>query len=312
MRVHDGFRRLIVVVGAVAVVAAFVLIAPLKTLAFGFIEIFEPRTIALVPLTDADLRSLATMPDLGKYGEGRRLVDSRDLSAPDARSASQLARFAVREPVSPLLGNRTAGPFTVMGPTVSRFTFDATKVRAAALVTGAPLPAMPRGFDGSTLEFDTAPAVIATYLARDATLSTEPYRVRAWRSAHVRGHGPVRSALSGSLDGVVVAQMPIPRVSSTGVSAAEIEHFMLAQPGISPRLAAAFEALGDPRTTLPIPIPIDQSRAEPVAVDGVMGLGVGDQTGLGAVLIWQRGGMLYAVAGAMKASDLLAVANSLR
>jgi hypothetical protein len=309
---HDGFRKLILAVGAVAVVAAFVLIAPLKTLAFGFIEIFEPRTIALVPLTDADLRSLSTMPDLSKYGEGRRLVESRDLSAPDARSASQLARFTVREPESPLLERGAAPQFTVLGPTVSRFTFDAAKVRAAAVVAGGSLPAMPRGFDGSTLEFDTASAVVASYPARDAVLSTQTVRVHDRPVAYFRRGAHASSAMSGSLDGVVVAQMPLPRVSSTGVSAAEIEHFMLAQPGISPRLAAAFEALGDPRTTLPIPIPIDRQRAEPVVVDGVTGLGFGDQTGLGAALIWQRGGMLYAVAGAMKASDLLAVANSLR
>jgi hypothetical protein len=311
---HDGFRKLIVAVGAVAVIAAFVLIAPLKTLAFGFIEIFEPRTIALVPLTDADLRSLSTMPDLAKYGEGRRLVESRDLAATDARSASQLARFAVREPLSPLVERGAAAQFTVIGPSVSRFTFDAAKVRAAALVARAPLAAMPRGFDGSTLEFDTMPAVIASYPVREAALSTGPGLAHDRQSAYVYVRRPFRaqSAMSRSLDGVTVAQMPLPRVSSTGVSAAEIEHFMLAQPGISPRLAAAFEALGDPRTTLPIPIPIDQRRAEPVAVDGVVGLGFGDQTGLGAALIWQRGGMLYAVAGAMKASDLLAVANSLR
>jgi len=306
------FRTLIVAAGSVAVVAAFVLIAPLKTLAFGFIEIFEPRTIALVPLTDADLRSLSTMPDLSKYGEGRRLVESRDISAPDARSASQLARFAVREPSSPLLDRRALTQFTVLGPTISRFTFDAAKVRAAALVAGSPLPAMPRGFDGSTLEFDTMPAVVASYPARDAALSTQTVRVRDRRIAYFHRGAPRLSAMSGSMDGVLVAQMPVPRVSSTGVSAAEIEHFMLAQPGISPRLAAAFEALGDPRTTLPIPIPIDRRRAEPVAVDGVTGLGFGDETGLGSALIWQRGGMLYAVAGAMKASDLLAVANSLR
>jgi hypothetical protein len=301
MLVRNGFRQSIVAIIAVAVVAAFVLIAPLKALAFGFIEIFEPRTLAVVPLTEADLRSLSTMPDLAKYGEGRRILESRELSAPDARAAAQLARFAVREPASPLLADRTA-QYTVMGPTVSRFTFDAAKVRAAAPVTESQLPAMPRGFDGSTLEFDTAPAVIASYSTHEAAASI----------ARVRRPGRAWSGYSRSLDDVVVAQMPVPRVASTGVSAAEIEHFMLAQPGISPRLAAAFEALGDPRTTLPIPIPIDRNRAEPVAVDGVTGLGFGDQTGLGAVLIWQRGGMLYAVAGAMKASDLLAVANSLR
>jgi len=121
--------------------------------------------------------------------------------------------------------------------------------------------------------------------------------------AHARGmHG---------LDGLVVVQAPAPRVYSTGASVREIVDYLLAQPGISANLAAQVRAIGDPSTTLPVPIPMSRAAAQPVLVQGVQGLAVGDETGVGGGVIWQRGGMVYAVAGPLRESDLLAVANSL-
>jgi hypothetical protein len=111
---------------------------------------------------------------------------------------------------------------------------------------------------------------------------------------------------------LVVVQMPVPRVSSTGVSVARLASFMLSQPGIPPHVAAAFGALGDLSTTLPLPIPVDKAYAQPVFVDGVRGLGIGDDTGIGAAVVWQKNGMLYGVFATRTAHDVLAIANSLR
>ncbi len=111
---------------------------------------------------------------------------------------------------------------------------------------------------------------------------------------------------------LVVVQMPVPRVASTGVSVRRLASFMLNQPGIPPRVAAAFQALGDLSTTLPIPVPIDKAYTQPVFVDGVLGVGIGDDTGIGAAVIWQKNGMLYAVFAPRTARDVLAIADSLR
>jgi hypothetical protein len=111
---------------------------------------------------------------------------------------------------------------------------------------------------------------------------------------------------------LLVAQAPAPRVSSTGASAREIEAYLLAQPGVPAQLAAQIAAIGDPSTTLPIPIPIDKAYASPVTVQGARGLAMGDNTGLGSGVIWERGGMIYAVAGALPMQTVLTVANSMQ
>jgi hypothetical protein len=44
----------------------------------------------------------------------------------------------------------------------------------------------------------------------------------------------------------------------------------------------------------------------------VSGLGIGDDTGVGGVLVWQRAGIIYAIAGQLRQRDILAIAESLR
>jgi hypothetical protein len=126
---------------------------------------------------------------------------------------------------------------------------------------------------------------------------------------HVAHGAP--AGLAGTMP-LVVVQMPVPQIASTGVSVQRIVSYMLSAPGVPPRVAAAFGALGDISTTLPIPVPIDRAFTQPVIVDGVSGVGIGDNTGLGASVIWQKNGMLYAVCATQPAQTVLAIANSLR
>jgi hypothetical protein len=48
-----------------------------------------------------------------------------------------------------------------------------------------------------------------------------------------------------------------------------------------------------------------------VTVDGVRGVLVGDDTGLGAGVIWVKNGYVYGVAATASQDDVLAVARSL-
>jgi hypothetical protein len=95
------------------------------------------------------------------------------------------------------------------------------------------------------------------------------------------------------------------------VSAAELEQYLLAQPGISPDLAAAIKAIGDPTSALPIPVPVNKASAHSISVQGVQGLAVADSTGLGGGLVWIKNGTIYGVAGTYTESQLIAFANSL-
>jgi len=305
---------------AAAAVAGLIFLAtPLRTLAGSFLEVFEPHTVTFVPITLDDMRGLSRMPDLSDYGTARDLVHAQETSAPDARAASALARFAVRVPAAgvrpiddatghvslvhgdpPATETASLNALRVIGPSSQQFIFSAARARAAAAAKHLVLRPMPPGLDGSALEVDLGSAVIATYLST-APPSHAFYQKTEAQPGELRQGAPV-----------IVAQMRAPKIFSTGVSVSVLENYLLQQPGFPPRLAAAFRALGDMSTTLPIPIPVDKAYAQPLVVDGVRGIGIGDETGLGAAVIWQNRGILYAVAGPLAGRDVLAIADSLR
>lgn len=273
-------------------VLLFVVVAPLRTIAQNFLAIFEPRQIVALPLTRADMRSLHGLPNLSSFGIERPGLHPQMLHASDVATAETLARM-------PLLLPRTLPPnagtphFTIQTPTSETFTFSAAKARAAAAAQGRPLPPMPARLNGSTLFVSVGPIVVAVY-------GNTPRHVGR---RHMRGE---------SLPPLVIAQGPVPRISSTGASAREIENYLLSMPGISPQLAAEIRAIGDPATTLPIPIPVDRAYASHVTVQGLDGLAVGDETGLGAGVVWRRGTAIYAVAGTLPMREIMSVAESLR
>ena len=141
---------------------------------------------------------------------------------------------------------------------------------------------MPASIDGSTLTFTGGPAIIVTYGSGQET------------------------------PGMVVAVSKTPTVGSDRASIAQIQAYLLAQPGISPELAAQIRNINDPASTLPVPIPVGQAATKHVKVHGVTnGLFVGDSTGIGSGVIWQQDGLVYAVGGTLTERETLAVANSL-
>ena len=91
-----------------------------------------------------------------------------------------------------------------------------------------------------------------------------------------------------------------------------MESYLLAQPGITPQLKAAINAIGDPNTTLPIPIPVQYATSTTVTIQGVKGVALGDNTGVGSAVIWVKKGVVYAVAGSIKQTDAIEIANNLK
>lgn len=139
---------------------------------------------------------------------------------------------------------------------------------------------MPARINGSTLQVTVGTAVAATYG-------------------------------TGELPDLVVGQMAAPKIMSTGVTVQELENYVLSLPDVPSTLATQLRSLGDPTTTLPLPIPVDMAQSQKVSVQGVEGVAIGDQTGAGSVVIWEKNGMIYGVGGPLKESDVLATANSL-
>jgi hypothetical protein len=107
----------------------------------------------------------------------------------------------------------------------------------------------------------------------------------------------------------VIAQTRVPTVDSTGATAAELEDYLLSQPGVPPDIAAQIRAIKDPSSTLPIPIPKGLATTEQVQVNGVQGLLI--KAVLGAGVVWQKNGVIYAVGGQLTPEQVLAIATSL-
>jgi hypothetical protein len=304
-------RRLVKPVGGViaaALVAALAL-TPVGSLAQSFITIFEPTQFAAVPITPGEMQSLPNLQDYGTMTQSAPPTAQQVASAAAATAASGLV---MRTPASLPAGVPTNATYAVLSQGTASFTFSAARAQAAAAAAGKTLPAMPAGLDGSTLQVTIGPAVVATY-GGNVGISGGDTRLRG-RHAGKKGVAMVRAAVQqqGDIPSLVVAEAAQPRVTSTGAAVKEIEDYLLAQPGVSPQLASEIRAIGDPSTTLPIPIPVDRTTAQTVQVQGVSGLAVGDNTGLGSGVIWEKDGVVYGVAGALPESQVLAIANSLQ
>jgi hypothetical protein len=271
-------RRPVAGLAAALVLVGAGLWTPAGSLAQQFITIFQPAEVTPVHLTSADFQSLS---ELARYGTIHMPARTSTAPVKSAAAAGRGSGMHVRVPASLPAGVTSAPTYSVVaGGTVS-FTFNAGKARRQAKLSGATLPPMPAGMNGSTLTATIPTGVLTVYPKQ------------------------------GDLPQLAIGQMRVPVVRSTGVTVRQIEEYVAGLPGISPRLATELRSIGDPTTTLPIPIAVDHTQAHNVQVQGVHGLAIGDNTGVGSGVIWEKDGMIYGVAGAMTESDLLAVANSL-
>ena len=291
--------RSLSVAAATVALAAVVAFTPVGSYAQGFLTVFTPQKLAAVPITSAELKSL---PDLNNYGTLVQPKGNQTKEVATAAEASAAAGIPVLVPATIPPGVPSTATYEVIPSQTGAFTFSAARARATAAAQGKTLPAMPANVDGSTLQVTAGAGVVAIYQANVTGPSATGEKTAS---------GAIKQETQ-QVPALIVGQAIAPSVTSTGASAAEIEQYLLDQPGISPDLAAAIRAIGDPTTTLPIPVPINRATSKPIKnVQGVSGLSVADSTGLGGGIIWVKNGMVYGVAGALSEKDLLDVANSL-
>jgi hypothetical protein len=250
---------------------------------------FRPQSVQVVQVSVADLQSLNGLGDFGTLAWSTKPEPQLVTSAAEAARVSGLH--------IPVVGTLPSGvssdvTYAAMPAAVGVFTFDAAKAAAAAAKAGKTLPAMPAGMDGSKLTVTVGPAVVEIFGNLNA--------------------GAASDASQLSLPQLVVGSSSAPVVTSSGVTTQQLEDYLLSLPGVSPKLAAAIRAVKDPSTTLPIPIPIEYATSKTVTVQGVDGVAVGDNTGLGAGVIWIKGGTVYGVAGTLKQNVILEIADGLK
>ena len=283
-------------VAAAAAIAA-IAFTPLGTMAQNFLAIFEPRQFVAVDISRGQLQYL---PDLGSFGT---MVQHGEPSHREVTSTAQIAALtgiSVRLPhyVPPAV----PGPvhYVAVGRASASFAFSAAKARAYAAQANRQVPPMPARLDGTVLTLQVGPMAVIDY-------------GRFLGDTHgARGHDRSDDGDMHEMPQLAIIESVAPRLYSTGATARELEAYLLQMPGVPPQLADEIRAIGDPSTTMPIPVPVDRAYSQRVTVDGANGLAVGDNTGVGGMIVWERGGVVYGVGGALPQRELMEVAQSLR
>lgn len=277
-----------VVLALAAAIAAVALLA--GVIARDATLTYTPNTVTAVPITVADMQALSQLADYGTVTWTKQPALQIVTSASDAAAVAG----GLKPPVVSNLpkGVSTNVTYAAMPQAIAVFTFSADKAAAAAARQGKTLPALPKGMDGAQLTVTVGPAVGEVFGNLKQPSESDTSQV--------------------NLPQLVVGASSAPSAMSTQVTVKQMEDTLLAQPGISPELKAAIKAIGSPGTTLPIPVPVQYATSRNVTIQGVNGVALGDNTGVGSAVIWVKNGVVYAVAGSIKQSDAINIANNLR
>jgi hypothetical protein len=276
---------------AAAAVVVLLLTTPIGSIAQNFLTIFAPKQFVPVDVSSLSHADARLLPDLKEFGtlHNRNEVAAREVAG--VAQAERIAGFHVATPSSVPSSIPRVIRYRVSARNDQAFTFSAAKARASAARKGQKLPPMPAHLDGTTISASIGPIVIQTW------------------GNHEPHHGSAKRESEGPY--LVVAQGVAPVVRSSGASLAELENYLLAMPGVSPQLAGEIRALGDLSSTLPVPFSSAKQSAQSVSVNGAQGLAIGDNTGLGAGVLWQKNGKIYGVFGTLPEDQVLQIADGL-
>lgn len=266
---------------AVLLAAALLTGVGVSGIAQSLVRIFEPQQLQAVQVSPSDFAQTTALLDYGQVKWQPEPPKLQQLT--DAAAAQTQSGLPVLMPAS--LPKGVSGPvsYGVVSHATGSLTFDAARLQSSALKAGVHVSPMPSSIDGSTLVVNGGPALLEVWGIAGTTAMNVPT--------------------------LVIAQTRVPTVDSTGASTAQLEDYLLSQPGVPPELAAQVRAIKDPSTTLPIPIPKGLATTESVQVNGTSGLLI--KAVLGAGVVWVKNGVIYAVGGQLTPDQVLAIATSL-
>jgi hypothetical protein len=256
------------------------------------LSVFQPTQVRAISVTPADSQALRALPPLEAFGTMRGTRSPGLDEVASASEAAQDAGFALRLPSDVPAALARDVHYRVTQRARTSFTFDQAKAADWARRNKVALHPLPAGLNGATYTATLNPVAIVTY------------------GAAPKWHKAERGARRSSF--LTIVQAPVPTVTSSGATLQTLADWFAAQPGVPKHLVAQIKAIGDPTQTLPIPVRFDKQTAAKITVDGVQGLAIGDETGIGSAIVWTKAGRLYAVGGTLTQSQVLALADSLK
>jgi hypothetical protein len=277
---HPAWVAPAIAIAAAAAVVLALAFTPLGGIAGQWLTIFEPKQFVALQISPTDSEQLRLVPGLQRFGT---FAASKPMSKRRVTSLSGIGStlgFEPRELGGASSGGRKAGPAYVLMPSATSFTFSAAKAQAYEAKFGRTLPPMPAGLDGTTFTATYGPTLVRTF-----------------------GKGD---------DRILFVETKAPRLVSTGASLETTANYVLSLPNVPPGVAAQLRAIADPAHTLPVPFAFDKQTATPVTIEGVPGLAIGDESGVGAGVLWTKRGVVYVVTGQMRESEAIALASSVK
>jgi hypothetical protein len=291
-RPRFGFRLPVMRPGSRPMVLAFAATIALAGLIVTAIAqggtILSPTTVEPVPVTVADMQALSQLSAYGNLTWTTKPNLQIVTSPAEAESISGLKPPTVAKLPA---GVSSTVTYAATPKAVAVFTFSKDKAAAAASGAGKNLPALPAGMDGAQLTVSIGPAVAEIF-------------------GNMTAPKAGTDVTQADLPQMIIVKSNTPLATSTQVTVQQLEAYLLSVPGISPELTKAIKAIGS-GTTLPVPVPVEYATSSKVTVQDVAGVGLGDNTGVGAGVIWVKNGNVYAVVGTIKLSDAIDVANHL-
>jgi len=252
--------------------------------------LFQPTKVQPVPITLSDLQALSQLADYGTFTWTKQPQFQVTASADDASAVAG----GLKPPTVSKLPTGVSSTVTYggMSQAEATFTFSQAKADAAAKAQGKTAPKLAANVDGATLTVKVGPAIGEVYGNLNAPTSGETEQI--------------------NLPQLIVAKSVAPTVSSTQVSVTDLKNVILQQPGVSAELKKTISAISDPNDVLFIPVPVEFGTSTTVHVQGVDGVALGDNTGVGSAVVWVKDGHVFAVAGSIKQSDAIDIANNLK
>ena len=281
---------------AAALVAALVLTGLVATpggraAAASFLAQFRSQRFEVVTLDPGQAsRFEAVVADLVETGvfTGNAFQDhgfGEPQPVADREEAARVAGFAVPvvDPsVLPAGVERTPERIMATRAREIRITFDRDRALDYLRRNGRPGARLPERYDDTRLVVQVPAMVVQQFAGRDG--------------------GPALLVGKAGMLGMD---------TEGGASLEELREVVLGLPGLPEETVAQLRAIGDWRTTLPLPVPSEEVRWRATQVEGAEAIGFTDPSGKLHALLWQRHGYIWGVAGVVKSGEARDVANGL-
>ncbi|NPV08483.1 MAG: DUF4367 domain-containing protein [Anaerolineae bacterium] len=271
-------RPLLGLASAAVVLAALILVPPLRTAAGQFLDIFRVRRIEVVTFD----------PDRA-VGLDERLFTRVVMEEPQPQAVSGVEE-AGRLTGRPVLSAGQVPPgfalteFTVIPQRSARAWVDIEAARALLEMAGLPTDVLPEDPDANIISASIPP------------MSDQRY--------------------SDGTSSFAVLQVASPEVSvPQGMDAERVAELGLQLLGFSAEEARGLAQSIDWATTLVVPVPRDVASVQEVTVQGVKGYVLENRENeeyTETAVVWEKDDTVHVVAGDLPAEQLLAVAQSLR